>query len=127
MPESSSIEANTILLFVYGTLRKGCSNHHFLSQSSFLGLARTENNHALYMGDFPYAAKKPEISPIVGEVYAVDLNTLQLVDSLEEHPNWYRREQVRVRLESGESITAWLYFHPSPKGDCVESGDIFQA
>ena len=31
------------LIFVYGTLKRACANHHFLSGQKFIGEARTRN------------------------------------------------------------------------------------
>ncbi len=124
MPTARYSEQSATLLFVYGTLRKGGANHHLLQHAPFLGQARTTNAYALFLGDYPYAAKSPAVSPIVGEIYAVDAPTLKHVDDLEEHPRWYRREPVQVRLDCGEELTAWLYFHPRPWGRCLESGDL---
>ncbi|GAL14235.1 hypothetical protein JCM19233_5247 [Vibrio astriarenae] len=36
------------LVFVYGTLRKGESNHHFIEQSEYLGMCETLPEYALY-------------------------------------------------------------------------------
>lgn len=125
MPATRCADQQSTLLFVYGTLRRGGSNHHLLQDALFLGLARTIAAYALYLGDYPYVAKSPPVSPIVGEVYAVDARTLALVDNLEEHPDWYRREPVQARLDNGGQLTAWLYFHPRPRGRCLKSGDLF--
>jgi gamma-glutamylcyclotransferase (GGCT)/AIG2-like uncharacterized protein YtfP len=64
------------------------------------------------------------VSRIRGEVYAVDDAILSALDDLEDHPHEYCREQVEIELNSGETVTAWLYFHPKPAGKLVESGDF---
>jgi gamma-glutamylaminecyclotransferase len=127
MPATRCTDQHSTLLFVYGTLRIGGANHHLLEGALSHGQARTIDPYALYLGDYPYVAKSPPVSPIVGEVYAVDARILELVDDLEEHPDWYRREPVQVRLDNGGQLTAWLYFHPQPRGRCLESGDLFAA
>lgn len=46
-----------------------------------------------------------------GEVYEVDDNVLADLDILEDHPNYYIREQHQVQsLDDNSSITAWIYF-----------------
>jgi gamma-glutamylcyclotransferase (GGCT)/AIG2-like uncharacterized protein YtfP len=42
---------------------------------------------------------------IVGEVYRIDHDTLDCLDVLEGHPQWYRRHQVDTPFKK-----AWAYF-----------------
>ena len=114
-------------VFVYGTLRKGSSNHDFMRTARFVGKAKTALPYALYLGEYPYVYKHEPLCPITGEVYAVDQNTLARLDDLEEHPSVYRREQTAVRLESGEELLCWLYFYPRQEGLLCASGDYFAA
>jgi gamma-glutamylcyclotransferase (GGCT)/AIG2-like uncharacterized protein YtfP len=65
------------------------------------------------------------VSRIRGEVYEVDDAILSDLDELEDHPHEYRREQAEIELDSGETVTAWLYFHPAPEGALAKSGDFF--
>jgi gamma-glutamylcyclotransferase (GGCT)/AIG2-like uncharacterized protein YtfP len=113
------------LVFVYGTLRQGSWNHGLLSGQRLLGQGATKDEHALYVDHVPYVAKEP-VSRIRGEAYAVDGTCLAALDQLEDHPREYRREQVSIGLDSGETITAWLYFHPNPKGKLIPSGDFLE-
>jgi gamma-glutamylcyclotransferase (GGCT)/AIG2-like uncharacterized protein YtfP len=73
----------------------------------------------------PYVKKDEPVSRIRGEVYEVDDAGLDALDDLEGHPRDYRRERARVELDSGETVTAWLYFHPAPEGALAKSGDFF--
>jgi len=71
------------LVFVYGTLMTGCSNHAgFLADSIFVG-SGTLHGYALYdIGYYPgIKQKKKEI--VKGELYLVNSNTLMRLDSLE--------------------------------------------
>lgn len=116
-----------IAVFVYGTLKKGFGNHRLLSGAVFVGEAVTVNNYALYVSGIPYAYKEETISKIHGELYLVDRETLQSLDMLEGHPDWYRREEVMINLKNNTStfsdlISAWLYFSLSPSGSLVEGG-----
>jgi gamma-glutamylcyclotransferase (GGCT)/AIG2-like uncharacterized protein YtfP len=110
-------------VFVYGTLRRGCSNHGLLAGSEYLGPARTVQAYALYVGACPLVVKDQAVSPVLGEVYRVDAAGLARLDELEEHPHVYRRELTEVELDAGERLTAWLYFYPRPEGTPVLSGD----
>ncbi len=112
------------LVFVYGTLRRGYGNHYLLAEGArLLGPARTLEAYALYALEIPFVLRQPALTPIRGEVYAVDQECLARLDELEEHPDWYRRELVGVRTEQGQELRAWLYFYPSPQGRLVPSGD----
>ena len=110
-------------VFVYGTLKRGFPNHFFLERATFLGAGRTSAKYALYEGEYPFVIKDEAVSRIAGEVYEVDDVTLARLDQLEQHPDFYRREQAEVMLTSGFLVTAWVYFFPRPEGVLVPSGD----
>jgi gamma-glutamylaminecyclotransferase len=112
------------LVFVYGSLLRGLSNHVLLAQARFLGEARTKNQYALYLDYFPKVIQDEPVSPIVGELYLVDGPTLALLDDLEDHPFEYRREQVIVIMDDGAETRAWIYFHPQSGGYLVTGGDL---
>ena len=109
-------------VFVYGTLRKGYWNHHILENSRFIGLAITKDKYSLFADGIPYVVKIP-LTQIKGEVYEVDSDTLERLDALEGHPNFYKRELIDVILD-GKTIKAWIYFYPYKKGKLIESGDF---
>lgn len=63
------------LVFVYGTLRNGERNHHLLATSQCLGHHTTPPVYSLYdLGTYP--AVITGHSPILGEVYLIDDETL---------------------------------------------------
>lgn len=115
----------THLVFVYGTLRTGSWNHFFMEGQRLLGPAVTRERYALYVDEIPFVKRDEPASRIAGEVWEVDETCFKALDKLEEHPDQYRREQVEVELVSGETVTAWLYFHPAPTGRFAPSGDFF--
>jgi gamma-glutamylcyclotransferase (GGCT)/AIG2-like uncharacterized protein YtfP len=110
-------------VFVYGTLRRGASNHELIRRSPCSGLGRTVEPYALYVGRYPYAVRRERTIRIRGEVYRVDVETMARLDELEQHPEVYRREQVDIELDGGEILQAWLYFYPAPEGEPLPSGD----
>ncbi len=111
------------LVFVYGTLKQGFHNHYILEDSEFLGSGFTVEKCAMYENGIPYIVKDEAISRIQGEIYSVDNETLEILDRLERHPEWYCREEVDVVMDSsGEIFVAWLYFNPTPEGKLVTSG-----
>jgi gamma-glutamylcyclotransferase (GGCT)/AIG2-like uncharacterized protein YtfP len=98
------------LLFVYGTLKSGFWNHHYLEDSEYLGKAETKEKYAMYVGGIPFVVKGQKVSTIKGEVYEVSKDVLKEIDRLEGHPFAYRREKVKVKLEDGKEVEAWMYF-----------------
>lgn len=115
-------------VFVYGTLRAGESNHHLLHGNTPVALARTEAAYELVsLGAYP-AMLAGGTTAVVGEVYEVDPLTLASLDELEEHPDFYQRQTIR--LESGEEVMAYLLprdqalERPSiPSGDWLDTGE----
>ena len=112
------------LVFVYGTLLRGLSNHTILAQARFLGAARTKEAYALYMDAYPKVIRDETVSSIGGELYLVDSLTLARLDDLEDHPFEYRREQISVIMDDGEETLTWIYFHPQPGGYLLAGGDL---
>ena len=116
--------ASDTLLFVYGTLRRGFVNHEaYLADAFLVGTAVTVEKYALFVDDFPYLAKQPGVSRIVGELYRIDGATLEEIDCLEGHPDDYRREQIWVVTNLDVRYWAWAYFYPEPRGRLQLSGD----
>lgn len=85
------------LIFVYGTLKRAGSNHHFLDGQKFIGEARTVPGYCLYaLGGFPgMIAKSDDRNGVTGEVWSVDAKALVRLDGLEGlDEGMYRRELV---------------------------------
>lgn len=99
---------NKYKAFVYGSLKKGFSNHHVLSGSTFLREDKTllPDFHMFSMGGFPgVVLGKCYIS---GELYEVNDEGLKRLDVLESNGSFYTREVVE--MEGGEN--AWMYLLP---------------
>lgn len=102
-----------MLLFLYGTLKKGRGNHYYVRDSEYIGDAFTDNNYALFVSGLPYMVKRAGSKGVKGEVYDVDAVTLKYIDQLEGHPDFYRRTKITVTLfETGETIECQTYLHP---------------
>jgi gamma-glutamylcyclotransferase (GGCT)/AIG2-like uncharacterized protein YtfP len=98
-------EAHT-LVFVYGTLLAGESNHELLVGAKLVAAGRTPAAFRLYdLGAFPALVRGGEHA-VVGEVYEVDEPTLAALDRLEEHPEYYRR--TRIVLDDGTPVETYL-------------------
>jgi gamma-glutamylaminecyclotransferase len=104
-------------LFVYGTLKRGLSNHHYLAGATYLGRARTKERYPLVAPKrwYPYLINAPgEGQRVVGELYEIDAATLKRIDRLEEYPSYYTRREIEVEDEAGRSHRAIAYFLARP-------------
>lgn len=106
---------------VYGTLRNGFGNHRYLKNSKFIGTGKTVESFTLSANGIPFVHKDP-LHNVVVEVYEVNDNDLKNIDSLEGHPNWYKREITNIQV-GNQIIPAWLYFYPKKANEIIESGD----
>lgn len=74
-------------LFVYGTLKRHGSNHHYLAGQRFIGVSRTQPAFRLYdLNGYPglvAAAAAEGGRSIEGEVWEVDGAALALLDEFE--------------------------------------------
>jgi len=124
---------DNILLFVYGTLRKDCSNYkRFLYNKNgvtFISSGATINRFALYSSGIPFLHKLPELSSIFGDIFQIT-NPLVMknIDALEGHrvglKNGYHREVTPIILNNENTVLAWCYFYYGEKhGELIKSGD----
>jgi len=114
----------TTLIFVYGTLRRGFGNHHLVRRAAFLGRGETAERLVMHVaGQIPFAHAAEAAYPIVGEIYAVDAATLAALDRLEDHPHWYVRTPVTIRMEDGRDLAAQIYLCRRPEGRRAPGGD----
>tara|TARA_Y100000361_G_scaffold27316_1_gene22260 strand:+ start:7034 stop:7678 length:645 start_codon:yes stop_codon:yes gene_type:complete len=96
---------------VYGTLKKGGSNHHLLYGQRFVGKGTTRDKYPLVISGLPYLLDKSGYGHHVEvEVYKVNNDTFAALDSLEGHPQFYQRKRIPIKLGSGTILTAWIYF-----------------
>jgi len=109
------------IVFVYGTLLSGYSNHYLLNDSQFIDTGRTVNKYALYFQILPYVVKE-SVSYIHGELYKVNSSTFENIDWIEDHPSWYQREEVEILTDNKQVIIAWLYFCSHKTGTLIKSG-----
>lgn len=98
-----AVQSHPALVFVYGTLKRGHGNHHWLSDASFLGEAVLPDVVLHDLGPFPMAV--PGEGSVRGEVYAVEAGGLARLDRLEGYPRLYDRR----RLPLADGRHAWVY------------------
>ena len=90
-------------VFVYGTLKRGQPNHHWLAGAPCQGLVRLENVLLHDLGPFPMAIHGDGV--VVGELYQIDAEMLASLDRLEGVPRLYQR----WRCQPLDSPWAWVY------------------
>ena len=94
------------MVFVYGTLRQGASNHFRLEGATTLGEAWVLGQ--LYRIDwYPGLLLDDDGIPVRGEIYAVEREMLRKLDDFEGRE--YERLKITVHLKDGGEVEAWLY------------------
>ncbi len=107
------MKTGTKLIFVYGTLKRGCSNHHFLTDQEFIGEARTVPGFRLHeLGGHPGLVPNAlDRDGVVGEIWAVDEAALGRLDGLEGlDQGIYRRDVIPLLPPfADQRIEGYLY------------------
>jgi gamma-glutamylcyclotransferase (GGCT)/AIG2-like uncharacterized protein YtfP len=100
-------------IFVYGTLKRGGSNHALLAGQQFLGAACTAPGYILYLlGDYPGMVRAAnDQAGVTGEVWLVDDACLQQLDELEGvAEGLYERAAIQLAAPlNAEPAQAYLY------------------
>ena len=101
-------------IFVYGTLKRSEANHDLLGDSQYLGDYETDPRWGLLnLGAFP--AMIPSNKAVKGEVFLVDDDVLEVVDTLEgvDH-GLYKRHRIYINCAvSGSRREVWTYIYGS--------------
>lgn len=90
-------------VFVYGTLKRGQSNHSRLQGARWLGTATLEGACLYDLGPFPMAIAGE--GRVCGELYAVPMAVLPLLDAYEGCPRLYQRHWLAL----ADGRQAWVY------------------
>tara|TARA_R100001509_G_C4822623_1_gene200375 strand:+ start:399 stop:761 length:363 start_codon:yes stop_codon:yes gene_type:complete len=112
----------TTKIFVYGSLMRGFYNHSVLYGAKFLKNGITKRDYVLYdLGGFPGMVKNGNNS-ILGEIYEVDSLTLNMLDGLESHPDFYKR--TPIELGDGTKVQTYILNNSYIKNcPIIKSGD----
>ena len=101
------------LLFVYGTLKRGCCNHRHLADQKFIGVARTAPGYRLFeLGGYPGLVSHPaDLEGVTGEVWSVDATALRRLDDFEGvTEGLYRREPLPLLAPfSDAKVDAYVF------------------
>jgi gamma-glutamylaminecyclotransferase len=101
-------------LFVYGTLKRGGSNHAFLSGQQLLGVVHTPPGFTLFsLGAYPGMIPSPEDREgVLGELWSVDDACLAKLDELEGlAEGLYRRAAIPLAPPPSNLATVETYFY----------------
>ena len=107
-----------MLLFIYGTLKRGCHNHFYMHGQQFVGEASTEPLYRLHnLGGYPGMVLSSEGQSIEGEVWDIDeacrirLDVLEGVDDGE-----YVLEPVPLQAPFDQQVVQGYRYLRSVKG-----------
>ena len=106
-------------LFVYGSLKAGFGNNRHLGESKFIGTDKFKGGVMYSLGYYPGVVDGNGV--IHGEVYRISSKTLDRLDRLEGHPNFYERRAVK--LESGKNAMMYFYRGQVAHRDAVPDGN----
>uniref|UniRef100_A0AAU6NU80 Gamma-glutamylcyclotransferase AIG2-like domain-containing protein n=1 Tax=Escherichia phage 1-6bf TaxID=3117708 RepID=A0AAU6NU80_9CAUD len=129
--------SEVIYVATYGSLRRGQANYlvNDRAGAKSIGEGWTEDNFDLFRYGGSYF---PSISlthsnnnkPVRVEVFATDKAGLEgPYDRLEGYnkhspeDSFYQRTQIAVKMDSGETVIAWIYHIDKEQDVLVESGD----
>jgi len=114
-----------VLIAVYGTLRKGWTNHYNygVSESEYIGMA-TSNKLSLYVYGLPYAIK--EEGELVVELYNIDSIKYGEIAMMELGAGYYPSDEEYIGLD-GKTYLAKTFLFPYSIGKKIDSGDFNEA
>ena len=96
-------------VFVYGTLMNGETNHHYLENSKFSGMATIEGYEMYSMGGYPAIIDGNSL--IMGELYQVPNTDMPSIDMLEGEGSLYIKRCETVTDSKGKSSFAFIYVY----------------
>ena len=115
---------------VYGSLRKGLSNHSVLGPSKLVATEWLNGNYQMLdLGAFPGVVSCSDEKlkhPIKVEVYEVTCARLARLDSLEGHPTFYERQDVPGKDYQMYVLQSTERYKPVPSGDWLEHRMTFR-
>ena len=118
----SRMSSNTERVFVYGTLRRGGSNHFRMANAEFVTTATLHGR--LYRIDwYPALVLDPAGDEIQGEVFDVPPEQMAELDAFEGME--YRRIRAVVKSPYGETFHPWIWewLLPVDESQRITGGD----
>lgn len=108
------MDSSPQLVFVYGTLRRGGSNHFRMAGAEFIS-SGTITGRMYRIDWYPGLVLDLIGDEIQGEVYSVDPELLSALDVFEGlsagevEGSEYRRVQTTVMKQDSQTLTAWVW------------------
>lgn len=110
--------ADTHYVAVYGTLKRGYSNHRLLARARFLGTDHLRSVVLFDLGPYPGALERPSQGVLV-EVYEVDNSGLERLDELEGYNAKAPEAGLYTRKPLGTCHgEAWVYLYNGSVRGC---------
>lgn len=102
------------LVFVYGTLKRGGSNHRQMDGAKFVAPAHTPAGWTLYdLGEYPGLVAEAGAPGVSGELWEVDDARLAALDRFEGvSTQLYARDTLRLAEPAGTDAFAYRYLPP---------------
>lgn len=102
------------IVAVYGTLKRGKTNHFIMEllSAELLGTGKTAEKYPLTTdGMLPYLFDEAGVGHRISvEIYRVSDTALAVIDRFECHPKFYARKNAKCELSSGEILDCFVYF-----------------
>lgn len=97
---------NNINVAVYGSLRNGMHNHYFMNNASYIGIEKKNVKfEMLSLGSFPALIPSNNENLITFELYKVNSDDFNKIETLEGYPSFYNRTKIKLNNED-----YWVYF-----------------
>src|SRR5262245_45169595 len=115
--------ADTTTLFLYGSLKRGHSNHRLIADQEYLGEAVTEPRYRIIQVGQYGGLIRDEANGLAvkGELWSVSRCCLLELDDFETGEGLWTREPVAVAGRDG--VDAYFWIGEVPAG--VRSGDVW--
>ena len=113
-------------IFVYGSLKRGFSNHSLLAEQHFVAIGKTRPRYKIYaLSSYPGMVEVSENGrSIEGEIWTVDSACLARLDRLEDTAHGlYKRVPITLLPPHDKlSVEGYLYLLPiTGRRDCGDS------
>lgn len=104
-------ETDKITVAVYGSLKKGYSNHPLLSSSKLLFAQWVQGFTMSSLSAFPACHEADTDKEVWVEVYEVTPEVFTRLDQLEGYPRMYNRKQLLLGDNGTENFcNPWIYY-----------------